>query len=193
MFHNGGAMTLQEALDTMEEKMMKTLEVVHQEFATVRTGKASTSLVENIQVEAYGTQMRLRELAGLSTPEPRLIVIRPWDAGSLTAIEKAIQKSELGLTPHNDGKMIRLPIPTLTDERRRELGKVVSRRVEEGRIAIRNIRRDALKEVGDLFKDKEISEDDQFKAKDDLQELTDTYIKKIDQVGEQKQAEIMEG
>lgn len=176
-----------------EEKMEKTVEALHRELLTIRTGRASPSLVENLRVDYYGSVIPLNQLATIAAPEPRLIAIRPWDAGSLTAIEKAIQKSDLGLTPHNDGKMIRLPIPTLTDERRRELGKVVSRRVEEGRIAIRNIRRDALKEVGDLFKDKEISEDDQFKAKDDLQELTDTYIKKIDQVGEQKQAEIMEG
>jgi ribosome recycling factor len=176
-----------------EEKMEKTVESLRRELLTIRTGRASPALVENLRVDYYGSVMPLNQLATIAAPEPRLIVIRPWDAGSLSAIEKAIQKSELGLTPHNDGKMIRLPIPTLTDERRRELGKVVSRRVEEGRVAIRNIRRDALKEVGDLFKDKVIAEDDHFKAKDDLQELTDTYIKKIDQVGEQKQAEIMEG
>lgn len=176
-----------------EEKMEKTVEALRRELLTIRTGRASPALVENLRVDYYGSIMPLNQLATIAAPEPRLIVIRPWDAGSLSAIEKAIQKSELGLTPHNDGKMIRLPIPTLTDDRRRELGKIVSRRVEEGRVAIRNIRRDALKEVGDLFKDKEISEDDHFKAKEDLQELTDTYIKKIDQVGEQKQAEIMEG
>ncbi|MHB1357177.1 MAG: ribosome recycling factor [Anaerolineae bacterium] len=176
-----------------EEKMEKTVEALRRELLTIRTGRASPALVENLRVDYYGSIMPLNQLATIAAPEPRLIAIRPWDVGSLSAIEKAIQKSELGLTPHNDGKMIRLPIPTLTDERRRELGKVVSRRVEEGRIAIRNIRRDALKEIGDLLKDKEISEDDQFKAKEDLQELTDTYIKKIDQVGEQKQAEIMEG
>lgn len=176
-----------------EEKMEKTVEALRRELLTIRTGRASPALVENLRVDYYGSIMPLNQLATIAAPEPRLIAIRPWDAGSLTAIEKAIQKSDLGLTPHNDGKMIRLPIPTLSDERRHELGKVVSRRVEEGRVAIRNIRRDALKEIGDLLKDKEISEDDQFKAKDDLQELTDTYIKKIDHVGEQKQAEIMEG
>src|SRR2546426_8804945 len=117
-------MTLQEVLDGMEEKMMKTLEFVHNEFATVRTGKASTSLVENIQVEAYGTHMRLRELAGISTPEARLIVIQPWDPTVVQVVEKAILKSELGITPQLDGKIIRIPIPELDAERRKELDKV---------------------------------------------------------------------
>ena len=126
-------MTLQEVLDTMEEKMMKTLEVVHTEFASVRTGKASASLVENIQVEAYGTRMRLRELAGIATPEPRLIVIQPWDPTVVHAVEKAIQKSELGITPMLDGKIIRIPIPELDQERRKELDKVIKHMAEEGR------------------------------------------------------------
>ena len=131
-------MTLQEVLDTMEEKMMKTLEVVHDEFAKVRTGKASASLVEGIQVEAYGTHMRLRELAGIATPEPRLIVIQPWDPSVVQAVEKAILKSELGVTPVNDGKVIRIPIPELDQERRRDLDKVCKKMAEDGRVAIRN-------------------------------------------------------
>ncbi len=175
-----------------EEKMEKAQEALRHELMTIRTGRASPALVENLRVEYYGSVMPLNQLATIAVPEPRLITIRPWDAGSLSAIEKAIQKSELGLTPQNDGKIIRLPIPSLTDERRRDLGKIVSRRVEEARVAVRNIRRDALKEIGDLEKDKEISEDEQFKAKDDLQKLTDDYIKKIDHVGDLKQAEITE-
>jgi len=176
-----------------EEKMEKAQEALRHDLLVIRTGRASSALVENLRVEYYGSVMPLNQLATIAVPEPRLITIRPWDAGSLSAIEKAILKSELGLTPQNDGKLIRLPIPTLTDERRRDLSKTVSRRVEEARVAVRNIRRDALKEIGDLEKDKEISEDEQFKAKDDLQKLTDDYIKKIDHIGELKQAEIMEG
>src|SRR5258708_10618081 len=129
-------MTLQEVLDTMEEKMMKTIEFVHNEFANVRTGKASTSLVENIQVEAYGSNMRLRELAGISTPEPRLIVIQPWDVSLVQAVEKAVMKSELGITPRIDGKIIRIPIPELDQEPRVELDKVYKKMPEQHHIAI---------------------------------------------------------
>jgi ribosome recycling factor len=131
-------------------------------------------------------------MATIAVPEPRLLTIRPWDISVIGNIEKAILKSDLGLTPNNDGKIIRLPIPALTDERRRDLSKMVSRRAEEARVAIRNLRRDGLKEIGDLQKNKEISEDDFYKGKDDLQELTDDYIKKVDELGELKQAEIME-
>ena len=133
-------MNLQEVLDTMEEKMMKTFEVVHNEFATVRTGKASPALVENIQVEAYDTHMRLRELAGISTPEPRLIVIQPWDPTVVQAVTKAIQQSPLGIMPVVDGKIIRIPIPELDQERRHELDKMLKKLAEDGRVAIRNER-----------------------------------------------------
>ena len=153
-------MTLQEVLDSMEEKMMKTLEFVHSEFATVRTGKASTSLVENIPVEAYGSHMRLRELAGISTPEPRLIVVQPWDATLVQAVEKAIMKSELGVNPRVDGKIIRIPIPELDQERRRELDKVCKKMAEDGRIAIRNERRHAHDLAKKLQKDGDITEDE---------------------------------
>lgn len=176
-----------------EEKMEKAQEALHHDLLTIRTGRASPALVENLRVEYYGSVMALNQLATIAVPEPRLITIRPWDSGALSAIEKAILKSELGLVPQNDGKLIRLPIPTLTDERRKDLSKTVSRRVEEARVAVRNIRRDALKELSTLEKDKEISEDELFKAKEDLQKLTDDYIAKIDQIGELKQAEIMEG
>jgi ribosome recycling factor len=184
-------MTLQEALDTMEEKMMKTLEVVHQEFATVRTGKASTSLVENIQVEAYGAQMRLRELAGLSTPEPRLIVIQPWDPTVVQAVNKAIQQSALGITPVVDGKIIRIPIPELDAERRRELDKVVKKLAEDGRVAIRNERRHGMEAVKKLQKDGKIAEDDLTHAEKEIQKKTDEYIKEIDTVLGHKEKEIL--
>lgn len=166
-------MTLQAVLDTMEEKMMKTLEVVHTEFASVRTGKASTSLVENISVEAYGAHMRIKELAGISTPEPRMIVIQPWDVSVVQAMEKAIMKSELGITPRVDGKIIRIPIPELDAERRRELDKVCKKLAEDGRIAIRNERRHAIDQAKKLQKDGQITEDELKHAEKDIQHKTD--------------------
>jgi ribosome recycling factor len=184
-------MTLQEVLDTMEEKMMKTLEVVHTEFASVRTGKASASLVENIQVEAYGTRMRLRELAGIATPEPRLIVIQPWDPTVVHAVEKAIQKSELGITPMLDGKIIRIPIPELDQERRKELDKVIKHMAEEGRVAIRNERRQGIEAAKKLQKDGKITEDDLKLAEKEVQNKTDEYIKEIDTVLSHKEKDIL--
>jgi ribosome recycling factor len=186
-----GTMTKQEVLDTMEEKMMKTLEVVHNEFATVRTGKASPSLVENIQVEAYGTHMRLRELAGISTPEPRLIVIQPWDGSLVQAVDKAIQKSELGINPVVDGKIIRIPIPQLDQERRKELDKVVKKLAEDGRVAVRNERRHGIEAAKKLQKDGTITEDDLKHAEKEIQTKTDEYIKEIDTVLAHKEKEIL--
>lgn len=176
----------------IEEKMEKTVASLRAELMTIRTGRASPALLDRIRVDAYGSVMPLNQMATIAVPEPRLLTIRPWDTSVIGAIEKAILKSDLGLTPSTDGKIIRLPIPSLTDERRRDLAKIVSRRVEEARVAIRNLRRDGLKDLGDLQKGKDISEDDFYKAKDDLQKLTDDYIAKVDEIGEQKQAEIME-
>jgi ribosome recycling factor len=184
-------MTLQEVIDGMEEKMMKTLEFVHNEFATVRTGKASTALVENIQVEAYGTHMRLRELAGISTPEPRLIVIQPWDATVVQSVVHAIQKSELGINPVVDGKIIRIPIPELDAERRKELDKVIKHMAEEGRIAIRNERRHGIEAAKKLQKDGKITEDDLKHAEKEIQNKTDEYIKEIDTLLAHKEKEIL--
>ena len=184
-------MTLQDALDTMEEKMMKTLEFVHEEFAKVRTGKASTSLVENIQVEAYGTHMRLRELAGIATPEPRLIVIQPWDTTVVQAIVHAIQKSELGINPVVDGKIVRIPIPQLDQERRRELDKVCKHMAEEGRVAIRNERRHGIDAIKKLQKDGSITEDDLKHGEKEIQNKTDEYIKEIDTTLSHKEKEIL--
>ena len=185
-------MTLQEVLDSMEEKMMKTIEFVHSEFASVRTGKASTSLVENIPVEAYGSNMRLRELAGISTPEPRLIVIQPWDVSLVHAVEKALMKSELGITPRIDGKILRIPIPELDQERRLELGKVCKKMAEEGRIAVRNERRQAHDLVKKLQKDGKITEDELKHAGKEIQNKTDEYIKEIDTVLGHKEKEILQ-
>ncbi|MHB1295552.1 MAG: ribosome recycling factor [Anaerolineae bacterium] len=183
---------LDDILFDIEERMEKTVEALRSDLLGVRTGRASPALVERIPVDAYGGVSPLNQVATIAAPEPRLLTIRPWDASVIGAIEKAILRSELGLTPNNDGKIIRLNIPPLTDERRRDLSKLVSRRTEEGRVAVRNLRRDGLKDLTDLEKSKDISEDEFYKAKEDLQKLTDSYIAKIDQVGEQKQAEIME-
>jgi ribosome recycling factor len=183
---------IDDVLLEIEERMEKAVGALRTDLMGIRTGRASPALVERIMVEAYGSAMPLNQTATIAVPEPRLLTIRPWDASIIGAIERAILKSDLGLTPSSDGKIIRLPIPTLTDERRRDLARMVNRRVEEGRVAVRNLRRDGLKELEALEKNKEISEDDLFRAKEDLQELTDQYVKKIDEIGEQKQAEIME-
>jgi len=184
-------MSMQEVLDAMEEKMMKTLEVVHNEFATVRTGKASTALVENIQVEAYGTHMRLREVAGLSTPEPRLIVIQPWDPTVVPAVVKAIQTSSLGIQPVSDGKVVRIPIPELDKERRQQLDKQVKKLAEDGRVAIRNERRQGMEAVRKLQKEGKITEDELKNAEQQIQKKTDEYIKEIDTLLEHKEKEIL--
>jgi ribosome recycling factor len=184
-------MSLQNALDEMEEKMMKSLDFVQNEFAKIRTGKASTSLVENIQVDAYGTHMRLRELAGIATPEPRLIVIQPWDATVVQAVVHAIQKSELGINPIVDGKLIRIPIPQLDQERRKELDKVIKHMAEEGRVAIRSERRHGLDAVKKLEKDGQITEDELEHAEKDIQKKTDEYINEIDTLLAHKEKDIL--
>jgi len=183
---------IDDVLLEIEDKMDKTVGALRADLLTIRTGRASPALVEKLRVEAYGSIMPLNQMATIAVPEARLLTIRPWDGSMLGVIEKAILKSDLGLTPSSDGKIIRLAIPPLTDERRRDLAKMVSRRVEEARVAIRNLRRDGLKELTDLEKDKDISEDAFYQAKEDLQKLTDQYIEKLDTLGEQKQAEIME-
>jgi len=183
---------IDDVLLEIEDKMDKTVGALRADLLTIRTGRASPALVEKLRVEAYGSIMPLNQMATIAVPEARLLTIRPWDGSMLGVIEKAILKSDLGLTPSSDGKIIRLAIPPLTDERRRDLAKMVGRRVEEARVAIRNLRRDGLKELTDLEKDKDISEDAFYQAKEDLQKLTDQYIEKLDTLGEQKQAEIME-
>ena len=185
-------MSLQAALDTMEEKMMKTVEFVHHEFASVRTGKASPALVENIQVEAYGSHMRLRELAGINTPEPRLIVIQPWDPTVTQAIAKAIQTSPLGIMPQVDGKIIRIPIPELDKERRMQLDKHVKKLAEDGRVAIRAERRTGMDAVKKLEKDGKITEDELTHSEKEIQNKTDEYTKEIDTVLAHKEKEILE-
>jgi len=183
---------IEDVLKDAEERMSKAVEVLQDDLKTIRTGRASPALVERLLVEYYGTPTPLNQLATISAPEVRLLTIRPWDPSILPAIEKAILKSELGLTPINDGKIIRLPIPRLTEERRRELVRLVKKRVEEGRVAIRNIRRDALNDLRELEKEGLIAEDEFYRAKDDLQELTDKFIKKMGEIGRKKEEEIVE-
>ena len=182
----------EDVLDDLRERMDKSVEVLQDDLMGIRTGRASPALVERLLVEYYGTPTPLNQLAGVAVPEPRLLVIKPWDPSSLGDIERAILKSDLGLTPMNDGKLIRLNIPRLTEERRRDLVKLVARRVEEARIAIRNLRRDALKDLQDFEKEKLISEDEFFRGKDKVQELTDEFIKRIDEIGARKEEEVME-
>ncbi len=183
---------INDVLEELRDRMQKSIEVLQDDLLSIRTGRASPALVEKLQVEYYGTLTPLNQVASIAVPEPRLLVIRPWDPGALSDIERAILKSDLGLTPMNDGKLIRLNIPRLTEERRRELAKVVSRRVEEGRVAVRNLRRDALQDLKDFEKEKMISEDDFFRGKDEIQELTDEFIKKIDEIGQRKEEELLE-
>lgn len=175
-----------------ENKMKKTLDTLKRELMTIRTGRASPALIEPLRVDYYGTATPLQQIATIAAPEARLLTIKPFDPSTLPAIEKAILKSDLGLTPMNDGKIIRLAIPALTEERRRELSKVVHKHAEEARVALRNIRRDSLKDLEDMEKEKLISEDQHFKGKEMLQELIDKYTTKVDEVAKGKEAEIME-
>ena len=177
---------------TSEEAMEKAVDYMTHEFAAVRTGKASGALVENIDVEAYGSQMKLKQLALISTPEPRLIVIQPFDGSTTHAIEKALRESRIGINPNVDGKLIRLPIPPLTEERRRDMVKVARKKVEESRVAVRNIRRDAHKDLADFESEKMISKDDLVRGEEQLQRLTDRYVIEADKLGQAKEAEIME-
>ncbi len=175
-----------------ENKMKKALEALKHDLQAIRTGRASPALVEPLKVDFYGTATPLVQVASVSAPEPRLLMIKPFDPSTVKAIEKAILQSDLGLTPTNDGKIIRLGLPPLTEERRRELTKVVHKRTEEGHIAIRNIRHQGLKDLQELEDEKLISEDQHFRGKELLQELTDKYIKLADEIGKKKQEEVME-
>ena len=179
-------------LHEMEQRMKKTLEFLKAEFTGIRTGKASPALVENITVEYYGTPTRIKELAGISTPEPRMLLIQPWDPSVLAAVEKTIRTSGLGFNPINDGKVIRVPVPELSEERRNELKKALKNMAEESRVSIRNIRRDTIEGIKKLQKDGTITEDDMFREEKIVQEKTDEYIREIDLALEHKEHEIME-
>ncbi len=183
---------IKDLLKETEDRMNKAVDALRDNLMTIRTGRASPSLVERLPVEYYGTLTPLNQLATISVPEPRLLAIRPWDPTALADIERAILKSELGLTPSNDGKMIRLSIPRLTEERRQELVKVVGKQVEEGKIAVRNIRRNAIEDLRELESEKLISEDEFYRTKDDVQEITDKFVAKMDEIGHDKEQEIRE-
>jgi len=185
------AMTLDDILLEAEDKMIKTEQVVVNDFAGVRTGKASPTLVENIMVEVYGSNMRIRELAGITTPEPRTLAIQPWDANSVHPIEKAIQKANLGLNPAVQGKVIRIFFPELSQERRQEFVKIIKKMAEDGRVAIRHVRRDAMDQLKKHAHDRGVTEDEEKQAEKDLQKLTDDYIARIDQHLAHKEKDIM--
>jgi len=174
-----------------QDRMTKAVDALRRELATIRTGRAHPGLVEHLRVDYYGVPTPLNQLATISVPDPRLLTIQPWDRQAMGAIEKAILKSVLSLTPTNDGTIIRLSIPQLTEERRRELAKMVHKKVEEGRVEIRNIRREAHEELRRLQREKLISEDDQFRGQEKLQKVTDEFIHQVERVGEEKEAELL--
>jgi len=181
-----------EILTEMSSKMEKTIEALDRELKKMRTGRASTSILEGIKVECYGTQMRLNQVASSSSPESRLLIVQPWDQTIIGDIEKSILKSGLGLTPMNDGKLIRISIPPLTEERRKELAKMAKKTAEESKVAIRNQRREANEMLKDLKKESEISEDEMYKYQDKVQKTTDEFIEKIDAIEKEKETEILE-
>ncbi|MFB0521036.1 MAG: ribosome recycling factor [Desulfatiglandales bacterium] len=181
-----------EILSETRQKMEKTVESLNREFKKMRTGRASTSILDGVKVECYGTQMRLNQIASVSSPESRLLTIQPWDQSIIGNIEKSILKSELGLTPMSDGKLIRISIPPLTEERRIELAKVAKKMAEESKIVIRNHRREANEMLRELKNDGEISEDEMYKYQDKVQKITDEYIGKADAIRKEKENEILE-
>ena len=180
-----------EILDTAKDKMTKTISVMTQEYASLRAGRANPQALDRILVDYYGTPTPINQLGNLSTPEPRMLVISLWDSKMIPAVEKAIQKSDLGINPANDGKIIRLIFPELTEERRKELCKVVKKKAEESKVAVRSIRRDAIEQVKKQEKDSLITEDDQKKLEEKIQKLTDEKIKEIDTISAAKEKEIM--
>ena len=179
-------------LSAAERRMRGAVESVKHNFATIRTGRANPSLLDRIEVDAYGTRMPLRSVANVGAPEPRLLTVTPFDPNTLKNIERAIADSDIGLNPQNDGKIIRLPIPELTEERRKELIRVARHMAEEARVSVRNVRRDEMKDVHELRKEGEISRDDERRAEAELQQLTDDYVKRIDALLADKESELME-
>jgi ribosome recycling factor len=185
-------MTTAEVIRDAETRMSKAMDALHNNLTSIRTGRAAPSLIERIQVDYYGTTMPLNQLANISAPESRLLVVQPWDKGSMQPIEKAIQTSDLGLTPNNDGQLIRISIPALTEERRKQMVKQVHTNVEDSKVAVRNIRRDALQSAKSLMTKKEISEDDERRAQHELEALTKKYVDEADKIGKAKEQEVLE-
>jgi len=185
-------MPIDDLIQDAARRMDKSVEAAQAEFGTLRTGRASSALLDRIQIDYYGQQTPLKQLATISAPEPRMITVQPFDPSSLAAIERAIQESDLGLTPSNDGKLIRLPIPQLTEERRKELVKVVKHMAEEGRVAVRNVRRDVMHHLKELVDKGEAGSDEERRAEERVQKLTDEHTQKIDELLKRKEAEILE-
>ena len=183
---------IEDFVSDANQRMDKSVEATHEHFNSVRTGRAAPALLDRIVVDYYGTPTPLKNLATISAPEPRLLSIQPFDPSSLKQVEKAIMESDLGLTPSNDGKLIRLPIPQLTEERRKELVKLVRHMAEEGRVAVRNVRRDAIKHLEVLVKDGDVGDDEERAAETRVQKVTDEHVAKIDEILKRKEAEIME-
>jgi ribosome recycling factor len=183
---------IEDLLDDAKRRMDKSVDATANEFNTIRTGRASAALLDRVKVDYYGTDTPLNQLATINVPEARLLTIQPYDPGSIKGIERAIQESELGLTPANDGKIIRLPIPQLTEERRKELVKVVRHVAEEGRVAVRNVRRDVMHHLKELVRDGEVGDDEERRAEERAQKLTDEHTAKIDELLKRKEEEIME-
>lgn len=183
---------IKDVMQDAEVRMGKAIDALQRDLGSIRTGRASPTLVERLQVDYYGSSTPLNQLAGISVPEPRLLVIQPWDRGSMPAIEKAILKSELGLNPSNDGQVIRIAIPALNEERRKQLVKLVHGHVEEGKVALRNIRRDAMAHVKELLSEKLIGEDDERRAEQQVDELTKRFVSEADKVGKSKEQEVLE-
>jgi ribosome recycling factor len=174
------------------QRMDKSVEATHEHFNSVRTGRASAALLDRIQIDYYGTPTPLKNIATINAPEPRMLVIQPFDPSAIKQIEKAVQESDLGLTPSSDGKLVRLPIPQLTEERRKELVKIVRAMAEEGRVAVRNVRRDAIKHLEELVRNGDVGDDDERAAETRVQKVTDDHVGKIDDLLKRKEAEIME-
>jgi ribosome recycling factor len=184
--------TIEEFLADATRRMDKSIEAAHHEFNTVRTGRASAALLDRVQIDYYGTKTPLKQLATINVPEPRMLTIQPFDPSSIGTIERAIQESDLGLQPSNDGKLIRLPIPQLTEERRKDLVKVVRKIAEDSRIAVRNVRRDVMHHLKELVDGGEVGSDEEHRAEVRVQELTDEHTKRIDELLKRKEAEILE-
>lgn len=183
--------TVSSVLSDAESRMRKAVEALNRELSTIRTGRANPALVEHLLVEYYGTPTPLNQIASITAPEARMLVIQPWDKAAINPIEKAILRSELGLTPNNDGSVVRLTLPPLTEERRKELARMVAKRTEEGRVAVRNIRRDAIEKFRTSERDKQLSQDESKRAQDQAQKLTEAFIAQVDATGKAKEKEVL--
>jgi ribosome recycling factor len=183
---------VEEILGEAEDQMKKAIEALRKEMANIRTGRATPGLIEKIMVEHYGVATPLNQLSSITVAEARLLVVKPWDKGAFSAIEKAIQKAELGLNPSNDGQVIRVSIPPLTEQRRKDMVKVVKAKVEEGKISVRNVRRDHIADLKEMLKEKMISEDDEKRAQEKIDHLTTRYTQEADEVGQHKEKEVLE-